>query len=92
MQFMQSTFIYIHNIHNIYIYIYIDRQIDRYRQIDRQVDRQIDIDRQIDRQIHIYTINLIKPSLFQSSNDTGCPVGLKHPMKRIFEPEEDSNY
>ena len=40
----------------------------------------------------IYTINLLKPYLFQSSNDTGCSVGLRQPMKSIFEPEEDLNY
>ena len=40
----------------------------------------------------IYTINLLKPYLFQSSNDTGCSVGLRQPMKSIFEPEKDLNY
>ena len=40
----------------------------------------------------IYTINLLKPYLFQSSNDTGCSVGLRQSMKSIFEPEEDLNY
>ena len=41
----------------------------------------------------IYTINLLKPYLFQSSNDTGCSVGLRQPVKSIFEfePEEDLN-
>ena len=42
--------------------------------------------------IFIYTINLLKPYLFQSSNDTGCSVGLKHSMKSIFEPGKDLNY
>ena len=40
----------------------------------------------------IYTINLLKLYLFQSSNDTGCSVGLRQPKKSIFEPEEDLNY
>ena len=40
----------------------------------------------------IYTINLFKPYLFQSSNDTGCSVGLRQAMKSIFELEEDLNY
>ena len=40
----------------------------------------------------IYTINLLKPYLFQSSNDTGCSVELRQPMKSIFEPEKDFNY
>ena len=40
----------------------------------------------------IYTINLLKPYLFQSSCDTGCSVGLKKPMRSIFEPGEDLNY
>ena len=39
-----------------------------------------------------YTINLLKSYLFQSSNDTGCSVGLRQPMKSIFEPEQDLNY
>ena len=39
-----------------------------------------------------YTINLLKPCLFQSSNDTVFSVGLRQPMKSIFEPEEDLNY
>ena len=39
----------------------------------------------------IYTINLLKPYLFQNSNDTGCSVGLRYPIKSIFEPEEDLN-
>ena len=42
--------------------------------------------------IFIYTIHLLKPNLFQSSIDTGCSVGLKHPMKSIFEHEEELNY
>ena len=37
----------------------------------------------------VYTITLLKPYLFQSSNDTGCSVGLRHPMNK---PEEDLNY
>ena len=40
----------------------------------------------------IFTINLLKLYLFQSSNDTGCSVGLRQPVKSIFEPEEDLNY
>ena len=40
----------------------------------------------------IFTINLLKLYLFQSSNDTGCSIGLRQPMKSIFEPEEDLNY
>ena len=40
----------------------------------------------------IYTINLLKSYLFQSSNDTWCYLGLRQPMKSIFEPEEDLNY
>ena len=40
----------------------------------------------------IYTINLLKHYLFQSSNDTGCSVGLRQTMKSIFKPEEDLNY
>ena len=40
----------------------------------------------------IYAINLLKLYLFQSSNDTGCSVGLRQPKKSIFEPEEDLNY
>ena len=40
-----------------------------------------------------YTINLLKPYLFQISNDMGCSeLGLDKPMKSIFEPEEDLNY
>ena len=42
--------------------------------------------------IFAYTNNLLKPYLFQSSNDTRCSVGLRQPMKSIFEPEEDLNY
>ena len=30
----------------------------------------------------IYTINLLKPYLFQSSNDSRCSVGLRHPTKK----------
>ena len=38
-------------------------------------------------------MNLLRPYLFQSSNDTAvCSVGLRQPMKSIFEPEEDLNY
>ena len=40
----------------------------------------------------IYAINLLKPYLFQSSNGTGCSVGLRQAMKSIFENEEDLNY
>ena len=42
----------------------------------------------------IYTVNLLKPYLVQSSNDPGCSVGLRQPVKSIFEfePEEDLNY
>ena len=40
----------------------------------------------------IYTINLLKHYLFQSSNDTGCSVGLRQTVKSIFEPEGDLNY
>ena len=40
----------------------------------------------------IYTVNLFKPYLFQSSNDTGGSVGLRQPTRSIFEPEEDLNY
>ena len=40
----------------------------------------------------IYTINLFKPYLFQSSNDTGGSVGLRQQTRSIFEPEEDLNY
>ena len=36
----------------------------------------------------IYTINLLKPNLFQSSNDTEFSVGRRQPMKSIFEPED----
>ena len=40
-----------------------------------------------------HTINLLKPYLFQISNDMGCSeLGLDKPMKSIFEPEEDLNY
>ena len=42
--------------------------------------------------IFAYTNNLLKPYLFQSSNDTRCSVELRQPMKSIFEPEEDLNY
>ena len=37
----------------------------------------------------IYTVNLLKPYLFQGSNDTGCSVGLRQAVKSILEPEED---
>ena len=37
-------------------------------------------------------MNLLKPYLFQSSYDTGCSVGLRKPMRSIFEPKEDLNY
>ena len=30
--------------------------------------------------------------MFKNSNDTGCSVGLRHPMNSIFKPEEDLNY
>ena len=40
----------------------------------------------------IYTINLLKPYLFQSSNGTRCSVGLGQILKSKFEPEEDLNY
>ena len=36
----------------------------------------------------IYTINLLKPNLFQSSNNTEFSVGLRQPIKSIFEPED----
>ena len=42
--------------------------------------------------IFIYTINLLKPYLFQSSNDTRSLVGIRQPMESIFEPDEDLNY
>ena len=42
--------------------------------------------------IFIYTINLLKPYLFQSSNDTRSSVGLRQPMESIFEPDKDLNY
>ena len=42
--------------------------------------------------IFIYTINLLKPYLFQSSNDTRSSVGIRQPMESIFEPDEDLNY
>ena len=38
------------------------------------------------------TINLLELGMFQSSNDTGCSVELRHPMNSIFKPEEDLNY
>ena len=40
----------------------------------------------------IYTINLLKPYLFQSSYGNRCSVGLGQTLKSIFEPEEDLNY
>ena len=40
----------------------------------------------------IYTINLLKPYMFLSSNDIGCSVGLRHPIKSILEPEGNLNY
>ena len=40
----------------------------------------------------IYTINLRKPYLFQSSNGTRCSVGFGQTLKSIFEPEEDLKY
>ena len=42
--------------------------------------------------IFIYTINLLKPYLFQSSNDTRSSVGIRQPMESIFEPDENLNY
>lgn len=42
--------------------------------------------------IFIYTINLLKPYLFQCSNDTRSSVGIRQPMESIFEPDEDLNY
>ena len=36
----------------------------------------------------IYTINLLKPNLFQSSNNTEFSVGLRQPIKSIFEPQD----
>ena len=39
-----------------------------------------------------YTINLLRPNLFQSSNDTGCSFVLRHLMKSIFKHEEELNY
>ena len=38
------------------------------------------------------TINLLKSFNSQSSNDTGCSVGLRHLMDSILKPEEDLNY
>ena len=35
---------------------------------------------------------LLKPCMFQSLNETWCSVGFRHPMNRIFKPEEDLNY
>ena len=39
-----------------------------------------------------YTINLLKPCMFQSSKDTGCSLGLRHLMNSIFKPDKDLNY
>ena len=30
--------------------------------------------------------------MFQSSNETGCSVGIRHPMNSIFKQEKDLNY
>ena len=38
------------------------------------------------------SINLLKPWIFQSSNNIGCSVGPRHQMNSIFKPEEDLNY
>ena len=35
--------------------------------------------------IFIYTINLLKPYLFQSSNDTGCSVGLRQTNEKYIQ-------
>ena len=40
----------------------------------------------------ICTINLHKSSMFQSSNDTGCLVGLRHPINSKFKTVEDLTY
>ena len=40
----------------------------------------------------IYNINLLKPNLFQSTNDTWCSVRLRHPMRSILEHEEELDY
>ena len=42
--------------------------------------------------LNIYAINLLKPYLFQSLNETGCSVGLRQTNENIFEPEENLNY
>ena len=39
-----------------------------------------------------FTINLLKPCMFQSSNDTELSFGLRNPMNSIFKPEDDLNY
>ena len=42
--------------------------------------------------LNIYAINLLKPYLFQSLNETGSSVGLRQTNENIFEPQEDLNY
>ena len=41
--------------------------------------------------LHIYTINLLKPCLFQSSNETGCSVGLRqtNELLRLIYTKQD---
>ena len=38
------------------------------------------------------TISLLKLCIFQSSNDTWCPIGLRHPTNSKFIREEGLNY
>ena len=38
-----------------------------------------------------YSINLLKPFMFYSSNETGCLVGFGHPMNAIFKREDALN-
>ena len=38
-----------------------------------------------------YSINLLKPCMFHSSNDIVCLVGFGHPMNAIFQREDALN-
>ena len=40
----------------------------------------------------IYTINLLKRYLFQSSNDIGCSVGLRQTNEKCIRTDEKLNY
>ena len=42
--------------------------------------------------VFLFYFKIFNPLLYIPSNDTGCSVGLRQPMKSIFEPEEDLNY